>query len=104
MRLNIYAVLGSIIGWFVIGPLFRPLPYFELTMVDMLQRGIIGLMLAIIFGLFFGTIDDYFEAKLKHAKLMQEYYKLKREINDIDKKIDKMEIENGRRLNAKKYK
>jgi len=83
MRINIYGVLGSIIGWFVIMPLLPP--YVNLTPIEMLQRGIMGLFFTIIVGLFFGTLDDYFEAKLEHGKIMREYYKLKKEIKETEK-------------------
>lgn len=99
MRINVYAVLGSIIGWFVITPIFI-LPYIKITLIEMLQRGIIGLLLAIFLGLLFGNLDDYFEAKLEHARLMTEYNRLKKE---IEEKIKKMEIHNGK-FNTKKQK
>jgi hypothetical protein len=81
MKFNYAAALGSIIGWFIISPLFRPLPYFEISLLDMLQRGIMGLLLAIFLGLFFGLLDDYFEAKLEHEKIMKEYLNLKEKMN-----------------------
>jgi predicted membrane chloride channel (bestrophin family) len=91
MRINVYAVLGSIIGWFVITPIIPP--FIKTTPIELLQRGIIGLLLAILMGLIFGTWDEYFEARLEHAKLMREYYELKRE---IENKIKKMETKNER--------
>jgi predicted membrane chloride channel (bestrophin family) len=91
MRLNVYAVLGSIIGWFVLAPLVPP--FIKMTPIELLERGILGLILAIFIGLIFGTWDEYFEAKAEHEKLMARYNKLTEE---IESKIKQMEIKNER--------
>lgn len=85
MRLNIYAAFGSITGWFIIAPIFPP--YIQLTYIDLLKHSIFGLLITIIIGLLFGTIDEYFEMRFKHIKTklkymekMIEYRKLKEEI------------------------
>jgi predicted membrane chloride channel (bestrophin family) len=98
MRINVYAVLGSIIGWFVITPIIPP--FIKTTPIELLERGIIGLLLAIFLGLIFGTWDEYFEARLEHARLMARYNKVKKE---IEERIKELEAKNGR-LRTKKRK
>jgi len=85
MKFNIPSALGLIIGWFIISPMLPPIV--KLTPIEILQKGILGLLLAIFIGLFFGTIEDYYEAKLEHAKLMKEYFKLKKEINEHERQL-----------------
>jgi hypothetical protein len=100
-RLNRYATMGFIAGYFIAGPLIRTIPYTETSLINLLQRGIIGLIIAIFVGLFQGTLDNLTEAKIEHKKLMKDLSFYQNEYNMI-KKVN--EIKNNGKLNTKQHK
>jgi uncharacterized protein YacL len=86
MKINIYATIGGIIGYFVISPiinsfLIKEIPLINRTPLETISNGIIGLSIAIIFGIIIGNIDELIEEKIKHIKMMNKYYKFAEEMN-----------------------
>lgn len=85
MRISLPETLGAIIGWFIIAPIVPP--YIDRSPLQLIERSILGLIIVISIGLFFGSLKDLHKAEKEHRILMQKHREL---INKIEEEIKQL--------------